>query len=255
MIVLFTDFGVSGPYQGQMIAALAREAPQEPVISLFADAPAFDPLSSSYLLAAYAEGFPPATVFLCVIDPGVGGDRLPLILEVDQRYFVGPDNGLFELLLRRAERDAGREAHLRPKAWRIDWRPERPLSASFHGRDLFAPVAARLAIGMRVETTPLALDTLQRHDGPDQLARVIYVDHYGNVMTGLFADALDQADCLDIGGRLIEHAAVFSERPAGQPFWYVNSNGLVEIAVNRDRADRLLGLAPGHDLSIRRAGT
>ena len=102
MIVLVTDFGLSGPYTGQVKAVLWREAPTCPVIDLFADAPMWDPQAAAYLLAAYVQMFPKDTVFLCVIDPGVGGERLPVVVRADGRWFVGPDNGLFELVMRRA---------------------------------------------------------------------------------------------------------------------------------------------------------
>src|SRR5437764_1245690 len=126
MIVLFTDFGLAGPYTGQVQAMLQQVAPGVPVISLFADAPAGQPKPSAYLLAAYAAWFPVGTVLLCVVDPGVGSNRRALIVETADRFFVGPDNGLFELVLRRG---AG------ARAWEITWRPP-TLSASFHGRDL-----------------------------------------------------------------------------------------------------------------------
>src|SRR6202051_1160043 len=131
MIVLFTDFGLEGPYTGQVKAVLHRSAPGIPVIDLFADAPAGNPRAAAYLLAAYAVWFPTETVLLSVVDPGVGGTRAPVVVESDGRWYVGPENGLFELVRRR-----GRAV----KSWEIDWRPE-ALSASFHGRDLFAPVA------------------------------------------------------------------------------------------------------------------
>jgi hypothetical protein len=106
MIVLFTDFGLHGPYTGQMKAALHQMAPAIPVIDLFADAPAGNPKASAYLLAAYAGWFPAGTVFLCVVDPGVGGARPAIILEADARWYVGPGNGLFELVQRRAGKRA-----------------------------------------------------------------------------------------------------------------------------------------------------
>lgn len=112
MIVLFTDFGLSGPYTGQMKAVLHREAPGIPVIDLFADAPAANPAASAYLLAAYAVWFPADTVFLCVVDPGVGGERPAVIMEADGRRYVGPGNGLFELVQRRAGKT---------RSWEIDW--------------------------------------------------------------------------------------------------------------------------------------
>ena len=102
MIVLFTDFGLHGPYTGQMKAVLHQMAPGIPAIDLFADAPVGNPKASAYLLAAYAAWFPAGTIFLCVVDPGVGGPRPSIILEADGRWYVGPGNGLFELVQRRA---------------------------------------------------------------------------------------------------------------------------------------------------------
>ena len=92
-IVLFTDFGVHGPYMGQMRAVLHRAAPGSAVIDLFADAPSYAIRAASFLLAAFVPEFAPGTVFLCVIDPGVGGDRPPMILRADGHLFVGPGNG------------------------------------------------------------------------------------------------------------------------------------------------------------------
>jgi S-adenosylmethionine hydrolase len=107
MIVLFTDFGLQGPYTGQMKAVLHQMAPGMPVIDLFADAPVGNPKASAYLLAAYAGWFAPGSVFLCVIDPGVGSARPPIIVEADGRWYVGPGNGLFELIQRRATSTCG----------------------------------------------------------------------------------------------------------------------------------------------------
>ena len=240
MIVLFTDFGLAGPYTGQVIAVLQREAPSVPVISLFADAPAGAPKPSAYLLAAYAAWFPAGTVLLCVVDPGVGGERRALIAEADGRFYVGPDNGLFEIVLRRAAA---------AQCWEITWRPK-SLSASFHGRDLFAPVAARLARG----EPPSALAQTavpERFAGwPDDLAEIVYIDHYGNAMTGLRGEAVAATASLACAGRAIAHARTFSAVPPGAPFWYVNSNGLVEIAVNGGRADRLMGLSVGSKVAV-----
>src|SRR5688572_23638495 len=97
MIALFTDFGVNGPYVGQMKAVLARAAPGVAVIDLLHDAPAFNPRASAYLLAALAREFAEGAVLLCVVDPGVGTTRRPLVARLDGRWFVGPDNGLFNV--------------------------------------------------------------------------------------------------------------------------------------------------------------
>src|SRR3984957_10501008 len=114
MIVLFTDFGLDGPYTGQVMAVLHRDAPGAHVVSLFADAPSGKPQPSAYLLAAYAAWFPVGSIVLAVVDPGVGSERRAVIAEADGRLYVGPDNGLFDLVLRRAAES---------RCWEITWRP------------------------------------------------------------------------------------------------------------------------------------
>jgi S-adenosylmethionine hydrolase len=240
MIVLFTDFGLRGPYTGQMKAVLHQTAPGVPIIDLFADAPVGNPKASAYLLAVYATWFPPGTVFLCVVDPGVGGARPAIILEADGRWYVGPGNGLFEMVQRRAAK---------ARSWDIGWKPER-LSASFHGRELFAPVAAMLARGAPPSGLLGEYVADRRMDWPDDLREIVYVDHFGNAMTGMRAATLPHEARLSTAGRLLERAATFSDRPPGAAFWYENSNGLVEIAVNQGRADRDLGLAIGAPVEI-----
>src|SRR5215813_1603316 len=116
MIVLFTDFGLQGPYTGQMKAVRQQMAPGISITNLSADAPAGNPKASAYLLAAYAQWFAAGTTFLCVVDPGVGGARPPVILEADGRWYVGPGNGLFELVERRAAK---------ARSWDIDLQPRR----------------------------------------------------------------------------------------------------------------------------------
>jgi S-adenosylmethionine hydrolase len=235
MIVLFTDFGLAGPYTGQVKAVLHQLAPGVPVVDLFADLPAGKPKPAAYLLAAYGSWFAAQTVLLAVVDPGVGGARAAVVVEADGRSYVGPDNGLFELVLRRAGN---------ARACEILWRPAR-LSATFHGRDLFAPMAAYLARG---ELPPRALrDAAPRRfpDWPDDLPEIVYVDGYGNAMTGLRASALAARTRLAAGGHELGRARTFSDAAPGAAFWYENANGLVEIAVNAGRADRMLGLSVG----------
>src|SRR5262245_3476713 len=240
MIALFTDFGLHGPYTDQMKAVLHQMAPGIPAVDLFADAPAGNPKASAYLLAAYAGWFQVGTVFLCVVDPGVGGARPAIILEADGRWYVGPGNGLFELVQRRAG-----EA----RSWDIDWQPER-LSASFHGRDLFAPVAGMLARGEPPPGRPHEDTADRRADWPDELSEIVYLDHFGNAMTGLRAAMLPPDAKFVAAGQALERARTFSDQPPGVAFWYENSNGLAEIAVNKGRADRDLGLTIGSPIEI-----
>ncbi len=240
MIFLFTDFGPTGPYTGQVKAVLMRSAPMVPVIDLFVDAPAYDPQLSAYLLAAYAETCMPGDVFLCVVDPEVGTHRRPLVLYADGRWFVGPDNGLFELVRRRS-----RDIHV----WVIEWAPTN-LSATFHARDLFAPVAARLARGEPSTGLPLAPDSIARANWPDELQRIVYIDHYGNAMTGIRAKTLGRVSTLEVKGRPVRRARTFADVPPGEALWYANANGLVEIAVNQGRAADVLGLELGTSVEV-----
>jgi S-adenosylmethionine hydrolase len=240
MIVLFTDFGLSGPYTGQVKAVLHQLSAGVPIVDLFADLPAAKPKPAAYLLAAYARWFPPGTVLMAVVDTGVGGARAAVVVEADGRSYVGPDNGLFELVLRRA-------GELRTSE--ILWRPDR-LSASFHARDLFAPVAARLAAGT-LPTDALRDAGISRlSDWPDDLPEIVYIDHYGNAMTGLRAAILPEKTELTVNGQVLTRARTFSDAPPGAGFWYENSNGLAEISVNAGRADCVLSLAIGTPVSV-----
>ncbi|MGH6946345.1 MAG: SAM hydrolase/SAM-dependent halogenase family protein [Kiloniellales bacterium] len=210
------------------------------MIELLSDAPAADPQSSAYLLAAWLADYPQDAVVLAVVDPGVGGDRAALALEADGRWLVGPDNGLLAIVARRARQT---------RLFEIDWRPER-LSATFHGRDLFAPQAARLALGEAPPGHEVALAGRIRSDWPDDLARVIYIDPYGNAMTGIRAQSLPAGARLAAQGREFERAQTFSDLPPGTAFWYENAAGLAEIAVNRGRASEVLGLKVGDPLTL-----
>jgi hypothetical protein len=235
MIFLFTDFGAEGPYLAQLEAAVLSEAPGERVLNLVSNAPAADPFRAAYLLAALAAELPAESTVVAVVDPGVGGARLPIVVEAGGRRFVGPDNGL---LSRVAARDPG------ACAWRIDWRPQR-LSDSFHGRDLFGPVAGRLAAGESVALVALPMAALAGTDWPEGVAEVVYVDVYGNLYTGLPGSWLADDASLVIAGRRLAYRRTFSEAARGEPFWYRNSCGLVEIAVSGGSARDVLGVGVG----------
>ncbi len=232
MIALFTDFGWAGPYVGQMRAVLARNESAPPVIDLMHDAPTYSARAAGHLLAALAGEFPEGTVFIGVVDPGVGSARLPVIVEAEGRWFVGPGNGLFDVLSARAAEASW---------WRITREPERD-SATFHGRDLFAPVAASLARGESVPGDPI--DPPHGPESATELSEVVYIDHYGNAMTGLRAPA-DPAAKLRIGEREIAGGHTFSDVSVGEGLWLINSLGLVEVAVNQGNASDTYGLTVG----------
>ena len=240
MILLFTDFGWAGPYVGQVKTVLCDGAPGHPVIDLMHDAPAFRPELGAYLLAALTPWAPEHAVILAVIDPGVGTARRGIVVQADDRWYVGPDNGLFEAVIRRAAT---------AQAWEITWTPA-DLSRSFHGRDLFAPVAARIATGAPVPGTPLDVSEIRRPDWPDDLPAFVYVDGYGNAMTGLRAASLPPGTGVCLDRQTLRCVGTFAEAEVGETFWYVNSLGLVEVAVRNGSAATEHALAPGAQITL-----
>lgn len=224
MLYLFTDFGWNGPYVGQLHAVLQSQAPTVPVIDLMHDAPVFNPKASAYLLNALRQQFPVGSIFLAVVDPGVGNaQRFPVVIQADGQWFIGPDNGLFEVIAQTATQ---------LQCWQIAWRPEK-LSASFHGRDLFAPVAAALARGDALAPWVTPLASLQRQGWNTDLHELIYIDQFGNCMTGIRAAACDRQTIVRLGIHECRYARTYSEVPAGMDFWYENSIGLLELASNQ----------------------
>lgn len=240
MIALFTDYGLQGPYLGQVEAVLHRLLPDEKVINLLADAPRNNPRASAYLLAAFSRacGAAPGTIFFSVVDPGVGSFRdRPVVINADGYWYLGPDNGLFDLVCRRSSRVQCRS---------LDWRPE-SISASFHGRDLYAPAAAMIR---KNETPGGAITWKDRHGWPDDLNEVVYVDHFGNCMTGIRAGMPADIGTIQVNGISVPFADTFSAVPEGTVFWYNNSQGLIEIAVNGGSAADQLSLGTGSGLVI-----
>ena len=239
MVFLFTDFGIADIYVGQVKAMLQERAPKVPVVDLLHDAPPFNVKAGAHLLAAFAARIPPGSVTLAVVDPGVGGPRDAVAVVADGRWYVGPDNGVISVAAARAEK---------VEVFSIGWRPD-DLSASFHERDVFAPVARMIASGGRKAAKLKKKAQLAVNFGAEDLAEVIYVDHYGNLVTGLRASAVSRERVFVVNGLQIPYAPMFSQVAAGEVFWYENSLGLVEIAANSASAQQKLGSALGDRLA------
>ena len=219
---------------------LAARAPRVRVIDALHAAPDFGIEPAAHLLAALSGEYPEKAIFLAMVDPGVGGRRGAIMVEADGRRFVGPDNGLLSVLWQRARRR---------KCWQICWRPQR-LSASFHGRDLFAPVAAAAA------ARRIPRGWLEARKAPavrlraEDLRRIIYIDHYGNAATGLRAAKHSHNTKFWVKKRSLSYAHTFED--AKGPFWYENSMGLVEIAVPWGSAAQQLRLKIGSPVVFRK---
>ena len=226
MIVLFTDFGWNGPYVGQMKSVLAQQAPGIPVIDLMHDVPKFNPKAGAYLLASLIDRFPKGTIFVCVVDPGVGSARLPCVVNADDYWFVGPDNDLFDVVISHS---------VNKHKWEITWIPEK-LSATFHGRDLFAPVAAQILKGKLINSNRVkSIECTDTACQPD-LYEIIYIDDFGNCMTGIKHNSLSQYDysetILHCKDRNFSFANTFSAVSKDEIFYFINSNNLIELAIN-----------------------
>ncbi|MBL4692967.1 MAG: SAM-dependent chlorinase/fluorinase [Magnetovibrio sp.] len=242
-IVLFCDFGL--PYTGQMKAKMLSADSGLLILDLFHDVPAHNIEAGSALLAAHTRDFPKATVFVCVVDPGVGScQRRPGAIFADQRWFVGPLNGLFEHVVRQSEGDV--------QAFEITNICD-DVSATFHGRDIFAPVAAKLAQGDQSDLSPIALDDIRQTAFKDDVKSVIYVDGFGNLMTGIRAKVMSEHETLEILGHKLDRAQTFSDVPKGKLLVYENNVGLMEIAAHQGRAHEMLHISALPSVKIIRA--
>lgn len=240
MIILFTDFGAHDPYVGQMKARLVQHAPAHQLIDLLHDVPDFNPHAGAHLLAGFADSFPLGSVFLAVVDPGVGTQREAVVMLAGGRWFVGPDNGLLSVVqLRQVD----------SRLWRISWRPNE-LSATFHGRDLFAMIAAEIARGDFPDDKLVPIDHLNVAFDAGDLARIIYIDHFGNAWTGV-RGVLHDAH-VSVAGETFKHSESFGFVDKGAGFWFINSVGLLELAVNRGSAAAQYRLKVGDPVQVQR---
>ncbi|HEX7972735.1 MAG TPA: SAM-dependent chlorinase/fluorinase, partial [Thiobacillus sp.] len=154
--------------------------------------------------------------------------------------FVGPDNGLLSVVAAR---------HADTRLWRITWQPD-ALSATFHGRDLFAPIAADIARGEFPETKLASITRLGVEFDAGDLARVIYIDHYGNAWTGV--RSVPTSARVTVAGELFKHGESFGFVGKGEGFWFINSVGLLELAINRGSAAVAFGLKVGDPVQVQR---
>jgi S-adenosylmethionine hydrolase len=251
MIALLTDFGLQDPYVGAMKGAILTVWPEATLVDLVHEIPAHDVLAGALALEASYGAFPEGTVFLAVVDPGVGSPRRPLAVQAGGRLFVAPDNGLLTCVLV-AHGDARAHVIANPALAR------REVSPVFHGRDLFGPAAAHLARGLPIaEVGPLVSD-LVRLELPVRRTRdgwqgeVLHADRFGNLTT-----TLRDVDLAALGtpgpgrlevlvaGRVLPFVRTYSDVPEGEPCALVGSGGRLELAVNRGRADLLLAARRG----------
>lgn len=244
IITLLTDFG--SLYPAQMKGAILSRARNAILVDVAHDIPPQDVRAGAFALMTTVRHFPEGTIHLAVVDPGVGTDRLGLVAESGGHFFVGPDNGL----LIPATRSLGS-----PEVWMIDPDFAEGAAPTFHGRDVFAPVAAMLAsgarpgaFGQRVEPVNLDFGKAERFEDRIE-AEVIYVDGFGNLIlnTGEIP-----WDLVEISGRKLKSVKTYAEAGGVEPLITIGSHEFAEIAINGGSAKDIFGLSSGDRITLER---
>jgi S-adenosyl-L-methionine hydrolase (adenosine-forming) len=262
VIALLTDFGVTDHYVGAMKGAILTICPEAGIVDLVHDLAPHDIEGGAWCLAAAYRAFPPGTVFVAVVDPGVGSTRRALAIECNGQFFIGPDNGIFTYVLSEA---GDYRMHVI-----TNWALMRPqVSATFHGRDVFGPVAAHLVRGVPLdEIGPLADSPVMfplhsmRQKGPGEWeATVVSVDRFGNLTTSLYerdlAGMLVQAEndptevVVVVEGVVIPLVHAYSDVAEGEACALVGSTARLEIAVNLGNAAQVLRAGKGSAVRVR----
>jgi S-adenosyl-L-methionine hydrolase (adenosine-forming) len=256
LITLLTDFGTCDYYVAAMKGVILSRSSEVQIVDVTHDIEPQNVLSAAYVLLGTYDQFPPGTVHLAVVDPGVGSIRRGIILRTDRYYFVGPDNGLFSL----AVPESAKAFAIQPSSYLAT-----EISNTFHGRDIFAPVAAALAAGVKVEelASPIGqiarLPSLVEETGAAMHSRIIHLDRFGNGITGierrhLGSDILSPGFSLRVSnGHLIQkHKRFYAEEPvwSGQPFLIWGSLGFLEVSVANGSAAEVLGLSCGQAVTL-----
>jgi S-adenosylmethionine hydrolase len=254
-ITLLTDFGTRDWFTGVMKGVILGVSPRAAIVDITHEIPAGDLRAGAFALAASARFFPKGTVHVAIVDPGVGGPRQAIAVQTENYCFVGPDNGLLSWVLAK-EKVLGIVAIENPRYLLA------PVSRTFHGRDIFAPVAAHLSRGLPLKKLGRPLKSFVELDWPEprlvgsQLhGEVVYIDHFGNALTNLHEAAvrlLVSESCAVFTGRrrLCPLAEFYQAVPAGKPVAILGSSGFLEIALNRGNAAQRLRLRPGQTITV-----
>ncbi len=262
IVALLTDFGTRDHYVGAVKGAILAACREAQVVDLVHDLPAHDVGAAALALVAAYRAFPAGTVFLAVVDPGVGSERRGLAIEAGGYRMVGPDNGLFTHLL--VERpDASVHEITNAGLFRYE------VSATFHARDIFGPVAGHLAQGMLLEHVGprihdpilLPVESARRRGPREWEATVIHVDRFGNLTTSLTRRDLDEL-LSAVGGDVTDLVVVvedavlpvvrtYSDVSEGEACALLGSSGRLEVAVHRGSAFRVLGAGKGAPVRVR----
>lgn len=253
VISLLTDFGTTDPYVGMMKGVILARCPAAHIMDITHDVPPQNVAAAAYLLSASWSFFPPRTVHVSIVDPGVGSGRRILAASCRGHRFLAPDNGLLTAVFSEARPE---------KVFSVenDRLFLKPVSQTFHGRDIFAPVAAHLAAGMSLDDLGPPIDSwvtlpileARRSDSGEIVGSVIYVDRFGNLVTNVrgVMNVSSKAE-IAIAGRVIRGlTACYAGARPGELLAIIGSSGRVEIAVNQGSAHKVLGVSEGGQVRI-----
>ena len=255
LITLTTDFGYTDPFVGIMKGVICGINPQARIVDLSHGIPAQNIMAAALVLRQSAQYFPRGTIHVAVVDPGVGSARRPLLVELEGSYFIGPDNGVLSLVME-AKRPT-RIVHLSNPSYQL-----RPTSATFHGRDIFAPTAAYLSRGTAPEAFGETTDDFAKLIWPTVLktettirGEIVYIDGFGNLFTNIGADDLKELSGhrLRITLRDLSILGLAANYAAVEPDKYValiNSWGLLEIAICKGSAQKHSGAIIGDKVQV-----
>jgi len=260
IVTLTTDFGVSDNFIGVMKGVILNIAPDAAIVDLTHGIPPQNVIAGALALESAVDFFPRGAIHVGVVDPGVGTDRRPIALSTERAIYVGPDNGLFDLALRRTP--LRQAVHLTNTSMFRS-----PVSATFHGRDIFASVGGHLVAGVPFRSLGDPIDTLVKLDIPEPMyeadalrLQVIAADRFGNLVTNLERARLESWAAepnnvvVHIRGREVRIHRTYADVGPGDLVAYVGSGGRLEIGVNGGSALEALGAVIGDDVILRRGG-
>ena len=261
VITLLTDFGSSEPFVGMMKGVILGINPEAVVVDLCHSAAAYDPSEAGFVLVTSYRYFPKGTIHVAVVDPGVGGPRRPILAACDGHLFVGPDNGLFAPL-------AEKGGPLRVSAITSAQQFLQPVSATFHGRDIFAPVAAHLSLGTEPDTFGELIEDYVRlaltRPSPCGVSairgEILHIERFGNLVTNIARADLEALTAgspittlvAQIASRTVPIVAYYGQVAPGAPGAVIGSADYLEIFVNQGDVAQLLGLRRGSELVVSR---
>ncbi len=258
LVTLTSDFGLLDHFVGTMKGVILGLNPDAMIVDICHDVRSYDILDGAFTIAQAYRHFPPRTIHLVVVDPGVGTQRRPILVRTDRHTFVCPDNGVLSLVMAREEHSV---RHVTAEHYFLN-----PVSGTFHGRDVFAPVAGWLSRGVEIEKFGDPVTDYIRFNAPkpkilnDRLVKgvVLKVDKFGNVITNFTPDDLpllfkpDPPPFKIVAGKseITKLNLAYASGAPGDLFAVVGSSGYLELATNRGAAARILGVDKGADVGV-----